>query len=126
VPLAARLIPRAAPTIMRSAPQLVRGLANVARTLRRSPATRPLVRTLPTVMRRTAATIARQQSGGRPVTPSRAVQTLAQQTARVISSPQQCVQSYQRSRTLDRQFHRAVRQPQSGAVRSLAGAQREW
>jgi hypothetical protein len=120
VPLAAQILPRVAPTIMRAAPQLVRGLANVARTLRRSPQTRPLVRTLPTVMRRTAATLARQQARGRPVTPPRAVQALARQTAQVISNPHQCVQAYQRSRQLDRQFHRAVRNPQ-GAV-----GHREW
>ncbi|MBV9788825.1 MAG: hypothetical protein JOZ51_11660 [Chloroflexi bacterium] len=121
VPLAARVIPRAAPAIMRSAPQLVRGLANVTRTLRRTPATRPLVRTLPTVMRRTAANIARQQTQGRPVTPARAVQAMARQTAQVIGSPQQCAQAYGRSRALDRQFHRVARQPQAAASR-----QREW
>ncbi len=132
VPLAAQLIPRAAPAILRNAPQLVRGLANATRTLRRTPATRPLVRTLPTVMRRTAMTMARQQAQGRPVTPPRAVQTLARQTAQVISSPQQCVQAYQRSRALDRRFHQAARNPaQLGAGRSqaagvMSSGQREW
>jgi hypothetical protein len=107
IPLAARILPRVAPTIMRAAPRLIRGAANVARTLRRHPATRPLVRALPTVVRRTAANIAQQVAQGRPVTPQSAVRTLARQTARVLSSPQQCVQAYQRSRALDRQFHRS-------------------
>ena len=104
VPLAARLIPRVAPTILRAAPGLIRGAAQVARTLRTNPVTRPLVRAVPTIIQRTAAIIAQQVGQGQPVTPSTAVRTLARQTARVLSSPQQCVQAYRRSRVLDRRF----------------------
>jgi len=109
IPLAARLVPRVAPAIMRAAPRLIRGVTRVARTLRRSPATRPLVRTIPTIVRRTAASIARQTAAGRPVTPAAAVRTLAGQTARVLNSPSQCVRAYQRSRVQDRRFHRTAR-----------------
>jgi hypothetical protein len=118
VPLAARLIPRAAPAIMRAAPGLVRGLAGATRALRRSPTTRPLVRTLPTVVRRTAANIARQSVQGRRVTPQSAVRTLARQTAQVVGSPRAAVQAYQRSCALDRQYHRtASATPQPRAQR---------
>jgi hypothetical protein len=106
IPLAARLIPRVAPTIMRAAPGLIRGVSGVARTLLRSPATRPLVRAVPTIVRRTAANIAQQVAQGQPVTPQTAVRTLARQTAHVLSSPQQCVQAYRRSRAMDRRYHR--------------------
>lgn len=109
IPLAARAIPHAAPAIMRAAPGLVRGLAGAARTLRSSPTTRPLVRALPTVVRRTAATIARQGAQGRPVSPQQAVRTLAQQTARVIGSPQAATQAYRRSCALDRRYHQQAR-----------------
>src|SRR5256714_9744241 len=51
IPLAARLLPRVAPAIIRSSPALLRGVANVTRTLRANPATRPLVRTVPTIVR---------------------------------------------------------------------------
>jgi hypothetical protein len=108
VPLAARLIPRVAPTIMRVAPQLIRGAAGAARALRANPATRQLVRALPTVVRRTTASLARQVQGGRPVTPQAAVQTLARQTAKVLANPRACVNAYRRSRALDRTFHRAA------------------
>jgi hypothetical protein len=107
IPLAARLLPRVAPTIMRAAPQLIRGAANVTRTLRRSPTTRPLVRTLPTIVRRTAASIAQQAQQGQPVSTPAAVRTLAQQAARLIGSPQQAVQAYQRSRVSDQRYHQA-------------------
>jgi hypothetical protein len=110
VPLAARLIPRAAPALMRAAPGLVRGLAGAARTLRRSPTTRPLVRTLPTVMRRTATSLARQAAQGRPVTPQTAVRTLARQTAQVVGTPQRAVQAYRRSCALDQRYHQRGQQ----------------
>jgi hypothetical protein len=112
VPLAARAIP----SVMRVAPTLIRGVAGAARTLRANPATRPLVRAMPTVVRRTTQTLARQAQQGRPVTPQGAARTLAQQTQRVISSPRQCAQAYQRSRALDRQFHQAA-----GPVASATG-----
>lgn len=104
VPLAARAVP----SLMRVAPTLIRGVAGAARTLRANPATRPLVRAMPTVVRRTAQNLARQAQQGRPVTPQRAARALARQTQRVISNPRQCAQAYQRSRALDRQFHRAA------------------
>lgn len=105
VPLAARLIPHAAPAIMRAAPGLVRGLAGAARTLRSNPTTRPLVRTLPTVMQRTATALAQQAAEGKPVTPQSAVRTLARQTAQIVSSPQQATQAYRRSRAMDQRYH---------------------
>jgi hypothetical protein len=108
IPVAARALPRATPAILRAAPQLARGVTQVARTLRANPATRPLVRTLPTIVRQTATNLAQQAAQGRPVTPRSAVRTLAQQTARVISSPQQSARAYQRSRALDRQYHRVA------------------
>jgi hypothetical protein len=114
VPLAARLVPRAAPAILRAAPGLVCGLTGVVNTLRRSPATRQLVRTVPAIVRNTAASIAQQASRGVSVTPRSAVRTLAQQTVRVLGSPQQAARAFKRSRVLDRQFHRgfgAVAQP---------------
>ena len=87
VPLAAGLVRKAAPHIARHTPQLVRGLSKVARTLRRSPTTRPLVRALPTIASRTTRSLARQAAHGRPITPRRAVRTLAGQTRSVLSSP---------------------------------------
>jgi len=116
VPLAARFIPRAASAVMRVAPNLIRGVAGAARTLRANPATRPLVRALPTVVRRTTANLARQAQAGRRVTPQTAVRTLARQTSRVIGSPAQCAQAYRRSRALDRNYHRSA-----GPVASATG-----
>jgi hypothetical protein len=124
VPLAARLVPRVAPAIMRAAPQLIRGVARVTRTLRRNPATRPLVRAVPTIVRRTTANLARRVARGQPVTPRVAVRTLAGQTARVLSSPRQCVHAYRRSRALDRRYHAAARRPAGPARPARTAAAR--
>lgn len=113
IPLAARLAPRVAPTIMRAAPGLIRGVAGVARTLRRSPATRSLVRTIPTIVLQTAGTLAQRVARGQPVTAQTAVRALAQQTSRVLSDPRRSVRAWRQSRALDRQYHRAVG-PQPG------------
>jgi hypothetical protein len=107
VPIAARLIPRIAPTIMRAAPGLVRGIAGVTRTLRRNPATRPLVRAVPTILRRTTADIARQARRG-PVTPQQAVSALARQSRRVLCSPQQTRHALRHNAALDRRYHQAA------------------
>jgi hypothetical protein len=107
VPLAARLLPRVAPIIARSAPGLVRAASGVVRTLRANPATRPLVRTVPTILRRTTADIARQSARG-PVSAERAVRTLAQQTQRVLCNQGPRRRALQRNVALDRQYHRAA------------------
>jgi hypothetical protein len=110
VPLAARLAARAAPgvgpAVMRAAPRLAQGVVGITRTLRASPSTRPLVQTVPGIVRRTTATLARQAATGRPVTPQRAAATLARQTARTLTSPQQCQAAIRRARAMDRAFHR--------------------
>jgi hypothetical protein len=117
IPLAARLLPRVAPAVMRAAPGLIRGVSGVVRTLRANPATRPLVRAVPTIVRRTVADIDRQSAGGAPVTAQQAVQTLARQTGRVLSSPQQCTHALRRNVALDKRFHQAARaQPTRIAV----------
>lgn len=122
IPLAAQLIPRVAPAVMRAAPQLIRGIANVTQRLRNNPATQQLVRTLPTVARNTIGSLARQAARGRPITPQTAVRTLAQQTSRVLSSPQQATQAYRRNRALDRRYHRGVARPGAAAARGAYGA----
>lgn len=105
IPIAARLVPRLAPTVMRAAPGLIRGVANVGRTLLRSPATRPLVRAVPSIVRGTVANIARQVASGRPITPTTAVRTLAQQTYRTLATPQAASRAVRQTRALDRAYH---------------------
>jgi hypothetical protein len=96
---------RASRALRRVTPQLVHGVNRVARTLRRLPATRPLVRVLPTVVQRTVNTIGQQAALRGTVTPSQAVGALARQTASVLGSPQQAARAYQQSVAQDQRYH---------------------
>jgi hypothetical protein len=125
IPLAAQIRPKAAPALMRAAPGLVSGISGLVQGLRRSPATQPLVRVVPSIVRRTAASVARQAAGGAPATSEAAVRMLAQQTLRVLGSPQQSARAFRRSRALDELFHRSHRSPRGGSCNCPACAARE-
>jgi hypothetical protein len=104
------LAKKVAPRIMsRVVPHLTRGVSQVARTLFRSPATRPLLRAVPNIAKRTIANVARMAARGKPITPRTAVRLLARQTAQTLSSPRQAVMAFRRSRALDHRYHRAAR-----------------
>ena len=83
--------------LRRILPHLVRGTAILTRILRRRRLTRPAVRTVPTIVRRTAATLARQAAAGRPVTRQAAARVMAGQTRRVLGSPRMCARALQRN-----------------------------
>lgn len=119
--VAARVIPRAVGMMRNVAPRLISGVARTTRLLRRNPATRQLVRTLPAVVRGTVANIARQYARGQRVTPQTAGRTLARYTARVLSSPQTVVRAYRRSRALDRRYHQAAGGQPGGGTAATAG-----
>jgi hypothetical protein len=97
VPLAATLVPSARPALMRATPGLVAGLSGAARVLRAHPATRPLVRRLPTVARRTALVLGRRAAQGRPAPPEVALGALARQAMRVLGAggPEQAAGSFE-------------------------------
>jgi hypothetical protein len=74
--------------VRRVSPILTRRSARLAQLLRRSPRTRPLLKTLPTITKKTAATLSAKAAKGKPITPRTAVRTMAKQTMRVMASPQ--------------------------------------
>jgi hypothetical protein len=126
LPLAAKTLPKmvkSLPKVMKAVnnvtPQLTRGVSRIARTLFRNPRTRPLVRTIPSIARRTVANIARQAATGRTITPQTAVRTLAQQTRTVLRSPRHRALAIRRSQALDRQAHRIIGTPAPQVVISI-------
>jgi hypothetical protein len=115
VPLAFGWLPENRTTVAQIAPALIRGAASISRILGRRRVTRPLLRLLPSILRRTVGLLARARRRGEPVTPARAAQLLARQAAWVIGDPRRCVTVYRRSRALDSNFHRsAARRMSSG------------
>ena len=107
-PMAKKMLPRVAKAVMRAAPKLTRGVARIARGLHRQPATRPLLRAMPGIARRTVHTIAKQAARGRTVTPRTAVRTLAHQTRRVLGHPARRVQALRRHNRIEKKFHKTV------------------
>jgi hypothetical protein len=100
------LSPRDRRALRRLLPHLVRGAAVLTRILRRRRATRPAVRAVPTIMRRTVATLKRQAAAGQPVTRQAAGRAAAVEVRRVLGSPSACaaairqnVRSARQSRT---------------------------
>jgi hypothetical protein len=79
--------PRDRRTLRRLLPHLVSGAAVLTRILRRRRITRPAVRAVPTIMRRTVRSLKRQAAAGRPITRRTAARTAARQVRRVLGSP---------------------------------------
>jgi hypothetical protein len=102
LPIAARALP----SVMRAAPRLIPQIGRIARVLRRNPATRPLVRAIPTIVQRTANTLARQAARGRPITARSALRVLDRQTSRALRNPYQRRRILHRARVIDRRYHR--------------------
>lgn len=89
-------------------PVLSKASGDVARVLvsRRDPRARALVRALPTIQRRTVATLTRKARTGKPVTPRVAVRVMAKHAQRTLSNPQAITKALatnaSKKRTLDR------------------------
>jgi hypothetical protein len=105
-PRPAHVAPRVVHAVRRAAPALAHGVSGVTRTLFRNPATRHLIRTLPTMVRNTANHLVYRAASGHPVSPQSAVRMLARQAAHVIGKPAHGVHAWRRSHALDRRFHR--------------------
>jgi hypothetical protein len=76
--------------LRRVLPHLVRGTAILTRILRANPATRPAVRTVPTIARRTVRALKRQAEAGSPITRHMAARAAAREVRRVLGNPVAC------------------------------------
>jgi hypothetical protein len=108
------LSPRDRRALRRLLPHLVRGAAVLTRILRRRRATRPAVRAVPTIMRRTVATLKRQAAAGRPVTRKAAARAAAVEVRRVLANPAACAAAIQ-------QNVRSARRSRAGSRASSIG-----
>lgn len=82
--------PRDRRALARVLPHMVRGAAILTRILRRRRVTRPAVRAVPTIMRRTVTTLKRQAAAGRPITRRAAGRAAATEVRRVLGNPSAC------------------------------------
>jgi len=104
-PAARRALPKIAKAVTRLTPRLTKSVGTLARKLHRSPATRPLLRAVPSIARRTVHSIARQVAHNRPITGRTAIRTLAKQTRRVLGHHRHRHHALRRHGRLDRRLH---------------------
>lgn len=104
-PAARRALPKIVRAVTHSSPKLTRGIGTIAKTLHRNPQTRHLLKTVPTIARRTVGSIAKQAARGRTVSPQAAVRALAHQARYVLGNPAHRRHALQRHNRLERTFH---------------------
>jgi hypothetical protein len=104
-PKVAKAAPRIAHAVMKVSPHLTKAVKQIARTLHRTQSARPLIRTVPHIVRKVTAHLAKKAAQGHPITRKAAVHTLARHAAHVLGNPRQSVHAYRQSRKLDRRYH---------------------
>ena len=101
--------PRDRRALRRILPHLVRGTAILTRILRKRSITRPAVRAVPTIMRRTVKSLKRQAAKGIPITRKTAGRAAAKQVRRVLGSPKACRAAIMRNAKVSRRYKRRPR-----------------
>jgi hypothetical protein len=102
--------------LRRILPHLVRGTAILTRILRRRRVTRPAVRAVPTIVRRTVKDLKKQAARGIPITRKRAARAAAKQVRRVLGSPKACATAIARNVKVSRSYKRPKRQRMRGSM----------
>lgn len=95
--------------LRRILPHLVRGTAILTRILRRRRATRPAIRAVPTIMRRTVKDLKRRAAKGVPITRRQAARAASRQVRKVLGSPRACAAAITRNVKVSRQYKRPRR-----------------
>jgi hypothetical protein len=113
------LSPRDRRALSQLLPDLLRGTAVLTRILRRHRMTRPAVRAVPTIMRRTVRSLKRHAAAGRPVTRRTAARATAREVRRVLGSPKVMGTSLARNLRTSRVIKRRRRSRR--ALRAVAG-----
>jgi hypothetical protein len=71
-------------------PYLVRATSVLTRLLRKRRVTRPIVRTVPTIVRKTAQNLVKRAKAGQPVTRKTAARAMAAETKKILTNPKAC------------------------------------
>jgi hypothetical protein len=108
-PLALKAAKVAAPLAKKALPHLARGVMNIGRRIARSPRTRQLVRTLPTIARNTAAQVAQHYARTGQLNGQTVTRALAGQAARVLRQPAPRRIAVQRNRRIANGLYRICR-----------------
>ena len=97
-------------------PHMIRGTAILTRILRRRKVTRPMVRVVPTIVRRTIRDLKKQAARGVPITRKRAAQTASKQVRKVLSSPKAVAAAITRNVKVSKAYKKPTRRRVRGSV----------
>jgi hypothetical protein len=89
--------PRDRRALRRALPHLVRGTAILTRILRRRRATRPAVRAVPSIVRRTVKQLKRRAAAGKPITRKAVARAAASEVKKVLGRPKVCAAAIARN-----------------------------
>jgi hypothetical protein len=89
-------------------PTLSSGAARLTKLMKNNPATKPLVKVVPSIAKKTVATLARKAAKGKPVTPAIAKRVMAKHTMRVLSSPRELTKAIAKNEVKKRKVNMKV------------------
>ncbi len=89
-------------------PTLSSGAARLTKLMKNNPATRPLVKVVPSIAKKTVATLARKVAKGKPVTPAIAKRVMAKHTMRVLSNPRELTKAIAKNEAKKRKVNMKV------------------
>jgi hypothetical protein len=89
-------------------PTLSSGAARLTKLMKNNPATKPLVKVVPTIAKKTVATLARKAAKGKPVTPTTAKRVMAKQAMRVLSNPRELTKAIAKNEAKKRKVNMKV------------------
>jgi hypothetical protein len=89
-------------------PTLSSASARLTKVMKNNPATKPLVKVVPTIAKKTVATLARKAAKGKPVTPAIAKRVMAKQAIRVLSTPRELTKAIAKNEVKKRKVNMKV------------------
>jgi hypothetical protein len=89
-------------------PTLSSASARLTKVMKNNPATKPLVKVVPTIAKKTVATLARKAAKGKPVTPAIAKRVMAKQAMRVLSNPSELTKAIAKNEVKKRKVNMKV------------------
>jgi hypothetical protein len=89
-------------------PTLSSGAARLTKLMKNNPATKPLVKVVPTIAKKTVATLAKKAAKGKPVTPTVAKRVMAKQAMRVLSNPRELTKAIAKNEVKKRKVNMKV------------------
>jgi hypothetical protein len=89
-------------------PTLSSGAARLTKLMKNNPATKPLVKVVPSIAKKTVATLARKAAKGKPVTPAIAKRVMAKHAMRVLSNPRELTKAIAKNEVKKRKVNMKV------------------